>query len=136
MSTNSYDTMFDRLIAESENAAQAQQSVAPEGVEVEGKSYDDRITVTMKAGRVASIDLQPQATRLDNKTLGEEITKAVNAAIDANLDAVLHGTEEGAVDYASLTKRLQDIQGESIRQLDRYTNAMSDMLRHVKDLHQ
>lgn len=131
--SSSFGEMFDNLI---EQAKQSQSSFAdfdPEDAEeVEGKAHDDRITVKMKAGKVTEIDLQPMVMRLDNKTLGEEIAKAVNAAIDANVAAMMNSAQ--GLDYQTLTKDLREIQGESLRQLDQYTEAMLSMLRGVKDL--
>ncbi|MGJ6979003.1 hypothetical protein ACSDQ9_00520 [Aestuariimicrobium soli] len=103
--------------------------------EVVGTNEDETIKVSIKAGTVTRVELHPKAHRLDNVTLGEQLTEAINAAIQANLEAVMQGNADlGTPDYASLNQQLNDIQTESLRSMQRYTDGMLDMLRKAKEL--
>lgn len=103
--------------------------------EVVGRAHDGRINVFMQAGRVTRVEIQPPARKLDPDELGEQLTLAINAAIDANL-AVMVAHQGDQPDFESLSKQLQSIQAESVRQLGKYTEGMHEMLRNARDLGQ
>lgn len=136
MSSANFDSMFSDLIAQAQRAV---DGLGPTGEQLEdapevtGTAYDDRITVTMKAGRAIAVEVQPPARRLDPEELGEQLVIAINAAIDANLAAMMQ-TQGPQPDFESLSKDLRAVQAESIRQLDKYTSGMYEMLNNAKEL--
>lgn len=134
--TESFDKMFADLISQAQSAVDglgpsAEQLEAAE--KVSGHAFDNRITVSMKAGRVTRVEIQPPARRLEAEELGEQLVIAMNKALDANLAAVLEQQGEQP-DFEALTEQLQSVQAESVRQLDKYTQGMYEMLRNAKEL--
>lgn len=136
MSQAGFDAMFADLIAQTQRAVDGlgpsaeQLEQAPE---VKGTAYDERISVTMRAGRATHVEIQPPARRLDPEDLGDHLVTAINAAIDANLAAMTTSTDT-PTDFSALSEQLQAVQAESVRQLDKYTQGMHEMLRQAKEM--
>ena len=130
-----FDAMFNDLLRQTRSAADGlgpSAEALDEAPEVIGHAYDDRINVTMKAGRVTAVEIQPPARKLDAVQLGEELVTAINNAIDANLAAIMADQEQP--DFTALSEQLHQVQAESVRQLNKYTEGMYDMLRQAKEM--
>lgn len=136
--TQSFSSMFDSLFASLDQAQNLRPgaSAFADAPEVVGTAYDERITVRMKAGRVLGVEIQPPARRLDADELSEHLTEAINAAIDANLEAMTSSADAQAPDLRALNDQLHQVQRESITQLEKYTSGMEEMLRNAKTLGQ
>lgn len=131
-----FDKMFTDLIGQTQRAVDGLGPSAEDleaAAEVVGAAYDDRIRVTMKAGKVTGVDLQPPVRRLELHELSEHLVEAINAAIDANLAALL-AQQGDQPDFENLSQQLQSIQAESIRQLNKYTDGMHEVLKNAKEL--
>ncbi|WP_227023190.1 YbaB/EbfC family nucleoid-associated protein [Actinomadura rubrobrunea] len=103
---------------------------ALEGV---GEAADGRIKVTAVAGgRLKSVELNPRVMRMSSQELGERLVEAVNAALeDLRAKAATAGAAEGAVDPAALGKQIEEIQNQSLRQMELITQALNDTLAKI-----
>ncbi|MGA4506585.1 hypothetical protein ACQB6R_13635 [Propionibacteriaceae bacterium G1746] len=134
--SENFDKLFSDLIAETQRAVDGLVPTADQlgqTEEVVGHAHDDRISVYMKAGKVTRVELQPPVRKLDLPELGEHLVTAINAALEANI-AALTAQQGDQPDFAQLSQRLQSIQAESVRQLNKYTEGMHEMLRSARDL--
>ena len=134
--TDSFDAMFSDLIAQTQRAADGLGPDAEqldEMDEVVGHAADERVAVYMKAGKVTRVELQPPVRKLELHELGDELVVAINAAIEANLASVM-SLQQDQPDFESLTGQLHSIQTESIRQLEKYTQGMYEMLKNAKEM--
>lgn len=136
--TQPFSSMFDSLFASLDQAQNLRPDPAAleNAPEVVGTAFDERISVRMKAGRVLGVEIQPPARRLDAEELSDHLTEAINKAIDANLEAMTSGADAEVPDLQALNAQLQDVQRESISQLEKYTSGMEEMLRNAKNLGQ
>ncbi|MDO5287209.1 MAG: YbaB/EbfC family nucleoid-associated protein [Actinomycetia bacterium] len=101
-------------------------------VTAEGTAADERLRVTVTNGRVQEVSLQPQLLRLSNAELGDHIAEAVNNALEAYQTALMAQLSQLSPDLGAVREQVRQIQEESIRSLDAYTDSMLQMLRQVK----
>jgi hypothetical protein len=102
-----------------------------EPVEGSGQGLDGLIQVTARAGRVAQIRLDPRAMRLPSQTLAEEFQNAANAAL-ADLESKAVAQDAITFDPQALSARLAEVQDMSVRQMERYTTSISDVLARLE----
>ncbi len=101
-------------------------------VTAEGTAADERLRVTVTNGRVQEVSLQPQLLRLSNAELGDHIAEAVNNALEAYQTALMAQLSQLSPDLGAVRDQVRQIQEDSIRSLDAYTDSMLQMLRQVK----
>src|SRR5262245_14847799 len=116
------DMGLDRLLADTRQALESIRggaAVPDEPLEGTGTAHDDQVRATVRTpGRVTALDLNPRVMRLPSEELAEHIVTAVNAALDdLRAKAVDAATP---VDLGTLGTQLADLQGESIRQMERF----------------
>ncbi|SCE84202.1 YbaB/EbfC family nucleoid-associated protein [Micromonospora mirobrigensis] len=92
----------------------------------EGTTADGLITVVAgPGGRIESVTVAPQALREGSDHLGEQLTLAVNAALDDLRERTLAGAPD-VPDPAVLLERLQEVQQQSVRQMRSFLGALTD----------
>jgi DNA-binding protein YbaB len=96
-----------------------------------GQALDGLIQVTARAGRVTEIQLDPRAMRLPSQTLAEELLAATNAAL-ADLESKAAAQDAITFDPQALSARLAEVQDMSVRQMERYTTSISDVLARLE----
>jgi DNA-binding protein YbaB len=104
-------------------------STQPDGEPVLGtaEAADGLVKVIAETGKLSKIELNPRAMRLPSEDLAEAIVEAANAAL-ADL-AAKAGSETGLVaDPAALDARLSELQDQSVRQMSRYMQGISEVL--------
>jgi hypothetical protein len=90
---------------------------------------DGKIRVTVDGdGIVSAVDLDPRAMRFDSQTLAEHLLKAMQ---DAQL-TILRQTAAGAEDNGGMSKRLDDLHDDFLRQMSAHENAMTDVIRRME----
>ncbi len=129
-----FDDVFDRLVTEVGRAEALQtQPVQPAvPVEVEVSGHEDRIRIRLVAGQVAELTLHPAAMRLSNAELADHLRETFNEALAAYQSAVVQAVTEDDTDLGALQHRLRDIQRETARSMQRYSDQMLAMLRAAK----
>lgn len=132
MSTD-FSALLDNLVAQASHTSEAQQEFEPiEPVIGEGTAFNERVRVRIENGKVTEFDLRPEAMRLTNADLGGHLVTAVNAALVAYQQAMVEAVTDEQTDFGQLQSQLRDMQAESLRVIDRYTDAMGEMLRKAK----
>ncbi|GAA4099656.1 MULTISPECIES: YbaB/EbfC family nucleoid-associated protein [Actinomadura] len=108
-------------------SAKAADGDTLEGV---GEAADGRIKVTAEAGgRVKSVDLDQKAMRMSPQELGEQLVVAVNAALeDLRAKAATAGAAQREADPG---EQAEDIQNQSLRQMELITQAINDTLAKI-----
>lgn len=96
-----------------------------------GQALDGLIQVTAQAGRVTEIQLDPRAMRLPSQTLAEELLAATNAAL-ADLESKAAAQDAITFDPQALSAQLAEVQDMSVRQMERYTTSISDVLARLE----
>ena len=133
MSTD-ISALFDKLVEQANHTAdkddQTFEPAAP--VVAEGTAFKERIRVRIENGKVTEFDLRPEAMRLTNADLGDHLVTAVNAALAAYQQAMTEAITDEQTDFGQLQSQLRDMQSESLRVIDKYTDAMGEMLRKAK----
>ncbi|GLZ14652.1 hypothetical protein Acsp04_48870 [Actinomadura sp. NBRC 104425] len=107
--------------------AEAADGDALEGV---GEAADGAVKVVAEAaGRIKSVALDDKAMRLSAQKLGEQLVTAVNAALeDLRVKAA---TAAAARREAEPGERSEDIQNQSLRQMELITQAINDTLAKI-----
>ncbi|MCW3841689.1 YbaB/EbfC family DNA-binding protein [Micromonospora yasonensis] len=91
----------------------------------EANAADGLITVVAApGGRIESITLAPQALRQGSGHLAEQLTIAVNAALD-DLRARTIADAPDVPDPAVLLERLEDVQQQSVRQMQAFLSTLT-----------
>ncbi|MFC4069393.1 YbaB/EbfC family nucleoid-associated protein [Actinoplanes subglobosus] len=99
-----------------------------EPVTVTTEAADGLVRVVAGEGRIESIDLDPRAMRLDSRTLSEELTAAVNAALDELRASA--GSAQG-VDLAALDGQLRQVQDEGVRRMAEISSAVQAVMARI-----
>lgn len=136
--TAEFNDLFERLTAQTQRAAEGglpAPDLAANPVEVAASDENGLVTVRMLNGKVAGVDIEPQALR-GGHVLGDLVKEAVNAALDAHLEAVMAQLTDEQSDFAQLTKELQSIQTESLKAMNNFTDGMQDALKQAVRLSQ
>ncbi|MFG2006600.1 YbaB/EbfC family nucleoid-associated protein [Spirillospora sp. NPDC048911] len=102
-------------------------------VEGVGLAADGRVKATVSlGGRLKSVEMDPRAMRLASAALGEEIVVAVNAALDdLRTKAAAAAATGDTVDTAALGKQVEEIQNQSLRQMELITQALNDTISKI-----
>ncbi|WP_240193250.1 YbaB/EbfC family nucleoid-associated protein [Glycomyces sp. YM15] len=105
-----------------QDGQRAQQEAGNQTVEVEVAEGMIRVAATL-AGKVSVELVDPRSARLGVEVLSEEITKGVNAALDAARE---QAGLPGAIDLAALNEKVEEIQQQSMRQLSSFMSTLVD----------
>ncbi|KAB2348067.1 YbaB/EbfC family nucleoid-associated protein [Actinomadura rudentiformis] len=103
-----------------------------ESMEGVGLAADGRVRATVMAGgRLKSVEMDPRAMRLASAELGEQIVVAVNAALDDLRTKAAAAPADELVDTAALGKQVEEIQNQSLRQMELITQALNDTISKI-----
>lgn len=87
-----------------------------------GASADELVQVTVRSGRVDSVDISPRAMRMPSADLGVAIAEATNAAL-ADLEAKFSPVDLPQIDIVALQAQLTEASEQSLRQMRSYIEA-------------
>ncbi|WP_018653690.1 YbaB/EbfC family nucleoid-associated protein [Actinomadura flavalba] len=129
---------LDRMLTDARRTLEAMRSgrQAPGAdapvVEGVGEAADGRVRVTaVTGGRLTSVDLDPRALRMASHELGEALVQAANAALDELRGKAAGAAADEAVDTEALGKRVEEIQNESLRQMQMISQALTDTVNKI-----
>ncbi|MEV7331678.1 YbaB/EbfC family nucleoid-associated protein [Micromonospora sp. NPDC093244] len=132
-------TEFDRLFQQTRQALASMRSTGqvPDGLDVEpargtGSAAGGQVEVVAVGQRVESVTVDPRALRMGAEMLGEQITLAVNAALDDLRLAAGEAADAPAVDPVALGQQLDELQNESVRSMAAMTDALTDAVRRIQ----
>lgn len=132
-------TEFDRLFQQTRQALASMRSTgqAPDGLDVQpargtGSAAGGQVEVVAVGQRVESVTVDPRALRMGTEMLGEQITLAVNAALDDLRLAAGEAADAPAVDPVALGQQLDELQNESVRSMAAMTDALTDAVRRIQ----
>ncbi|MGV9215677.1 YbaB/EbfC family nucleoid-associated protein [Micromonospora sp. RB23] len=132
-------TEFDRLFQQTRQALASMRSTGavPDGLDVEpargtGSAAGGQVEVVAVGQRVESVTVDPRALRMGAEMLGEQITLAVNAALDDLRLAAGDAADAPAVDPVALGQQLDELQNESVRSMAAMTDALTDAVRRIQ----
>ncbi len=133
-------TEFDRLFQQTRRALASMRSTGPApddelGVEPArgtGSAAGGQVEVVAVGQRVESVTVDPRALRMGAEMLGEQITLAVNAALDDLRLQAGTAAEAPDVDPAALGQQLDELQNESVRSMAAMTDALTDAVRRIQ----
>jgi DNA-binding protein YbaB len=99
-----------------------------------GVSADGLIQVTAEGSRLSAVVVDPRAMRLPAAEFGAELLAAVNAALAAASASSAESAAEAAAlpDPAALSRQLEELQNQSLRQMARYTQSISEVMAALK----
>ncbi len=127
---------FERSLTEARQAlrsvrtANANAGAGAEPVQGLGEAKDGLIKVVFEQGRLAKVEVDAKARRLDSDELAAAFKEAANAAL-ADLESKAATPPPGdaglLTDPAALDARLSELQDQSLRQMTRYTQAIAEM---------
>ncbi|WP_139585507.1 YbaB/EbfC family nucleoid-associated protein [Micromonospora orduensis] len=132
-------TEFDRLFQQTRQALASMRSTGqvPDGLDVQpargtGSAAGGQVEVVAVGQRVESVTVDPRALRMGAEMLGEQITLAVNAALDDLRLAAGEAADAPAVDPVALGQQLDELQNESVRSMAAMTDALTDAVRRIQ----
>ncbi|MEU7842414.1 YbaB/EbfC family nucleoid-associated protein [Micromonospora sp. NPDC049114] len=132
-------TEFDRLFQKTRQALASMRSTgqAPDGLDAEpargtGSAAGGQVEVVAVGQHVQSVTVDPRALRMGAEMLGEQITMAVNAALDDLRLAAGEAADAPAVDPVALGQQLDELQNESVRSMAAMTDALTDAVRRIQ----
>lgn len=98
----------------------------------EGSAADGQVqAVAVTGGRLESVRVDPRAMRMGSEALSEQVVLAVNAALDDLRGKVSEQPMPGAVDPAALAAQMRELQDESVRQMEKFGQAIGDALGRI-----
>ncbi len=97
-------------------------------VEAEGASVDGLVRVTVSAGQVGAVRIDPRSMRKSSVELADDLRVAMNAALAAHADALMRAMQGAQADPASLRTQLDDVAGEATKTLTDYLELMTRMM--------
>ncbi|GAA5023961.1 hypothetical protein GCM10023317_69330 [Actinopolymorpha pittospori] len=109
----------------------------PEPPAATGHALDGRVQVTVTAGRVSDVTLDPRALRAPSEDLAAAIREAVNAAIEAHNAQAVAGVPD-VPPLPDLTRMLDEVSDASRRAMEEAGEGMRDALaavQRVSELH-
>ncbi|HEV7713799.1 MAG TPA: hypothetical protein VGP16_36735 [Asanoa sp.] len=122
---------FDQALSAARQALQdAMAGAAPAGPS-SGTGADGLIEVTAEGQRLTSVVVDPRAMRLPAEAFGAELLSAVNAAL-ASADPPSAPEAAALPDPAALSRQLEELQNQSLRQMARYTQSISEVMAALK----
>jgi len=119
--SSSITDMLSQAVEAAKIGAQAQEERASQTVEVEAAEGQIRVTANLM-GKVKVDIIDPRAVRLGAAVLGEEITIAVNAALDKAREE--SGTP-GEIDLAGLSEKMEELQKQSAQKLRGFMDGLA-----------
>lgn len=114
-----------------------QAAERPEMPAATGHALDGRVQVTVTAGRVSDVTLDPRALRAPSEDLAAAIREAVNAAIDAHNAQAVAGLPD-VPSLPDLNRMLDEVSDASRRAMEEAGQGMRDALaavQRVSELH-
>src|SRR5215470_12337496 len=132
---------FDRLLEDTRRSLAQLRAPAP-GTDAgpaapatgTGAAADGQIEATVQSGgRLESLRMDPRALRMGSQALSEQIVLAVNAALD-DLHAKAPDPTPQAVDVdtAALADRIEELQGQAVRQMSMFAQGITDALARIE----
>ena len=126
MSTEPDATGITDALAKALQVAQdgqrAQEDAEGQTVDVEVADGMIRVSATL-TGKVMVNLIDPRSARLGTEVLSEEITRGVNAALDAARE---QAGMPGAIDLAALSEKVEEIQQQSVQRLSSFMSSLAD----------
>ncbi|MFJ8579577.1 YbaB/EbfC family nucleoid-associated protein [Micromonospora sp. NPDC093277] len=128
---------LDELLTQTQQALSSMRSRAvehPDGdparlLRAEGSAADGRVrAVAVQGGRLESVTVDPQLAEAGVEAVCGHVVEAVNAAL-ADLDAQVSASARADVD--ALAARLGGLQGQSVRQMELFSQAMEDVVARL-----
>lgn len=109
----------------SADGTSTEQTTALQG---EGAAAKGRVRATVVAGgRLSSLTVDPRLMRSGSEEMCSEIVKAVNAAVD-DLRAKAVEQAGASPDAEEVSSTLLTLQQESVRQMEKFTQAINDVV--------
>lgn len=103
-----------------------------EQIEGIGEAAEGRIKVTaVTGGRITDVHIDPRAMRLGSEALGEQLAIAVNAALDDLRAKAAGAAADQVVDVTALSKRVEQLQNDSLRQMALLSQAITENLARI-----
>jgi DNA-binding protein YbaB len=127
---------LDRLLQDTRRvlselgARRPDQDVLPDlrGV---GTAADDQVRASVAVGgRLETLTVNPRLMRMGSEALCEQIVAAVNAAVDDLATKVVESAPE-VPDQADLGQQLEEIQTESVRRMETFTQGVADAVAQI-----
>ncbi|WP_020575639.1 YbaB/EbfC family nucleoid-associated protein [Actinopolymorpha alba] len=133
VSANDFDRLFNDalstlrpLVAQSQSESDG-DSEPPEPIRGVGEALDGHVRVTARpGGQIEAVELNPRALRSDSETLAQAFADASNAALQ-DLQQKLSAALPAMPDQAELFERLKEFQNQSMVQMQRYLQAITDV---------
>ncbi|MEQ4205371.1 YbaB/EbfC family nucleoid-associated protein [Actinopolymorpha sp. B9G3] len=107
---------------------------SPTGI---GEALDGKVRITVSAGHVSEVVLEPRALRTPSEELAAAIRDATNAAIDAQNAEVTSGLP-GVPSLTDLTSTLDEFSAESLRAMAESSRGIRDAIatvQRISELH-
>jgi hypothetical protein len=124
---------LDRLMSETRRALAAAASSSPPATDTEGVGVaaDDQVRAVVRLpGQLTELHVDPRLMRLPSEELTEQVITAVNAALeDLRRKSVAAAMP---ADLNRLGSDLAALQTDSIRQMQRFTSAMTDAISRTR----
>jgi DNA-binding protein YbaB len=95
-----------------------------------GEAADGLVRATATGGRLHRLELDPRAMRLPSETLAEEITIAVNAALN---DLRAASADVRGTDLAALGRQVREVQDEGVRRMAMISSAIQDAMARIHE---
>jgi DNA-binding protein YbaB len=121
---------FDEALSATRQALR-EASPATEPMPGTGVAAHGLIRVTAEAGRLSEVVVDPRAMRLPPAEFAEQLREAVNSAL-AEADATAAPEAAALPDPATLARQLEELQNQSVRQMTRYTQSISEVMAALK----
>ncbi|MFG1654416.1 YbaB/EbfC family nucleoid-associated protein [Micromonospora sp. NPDC049275] len=132
-------TDFDRLFQQTRQALASMRSTGgvPDDPDVRpargtGSAAGGQVEAVAVGQRVESVTVDPRALRMGAEMLGEQITLAVNAALDDLRLQAGEAADAPAVDPVALGRQLDELQNESVRSMAAMSDALTDAVRRIQ----
>lgn len=113
---------FTKALEIAKEGQRAQEEAGSRTVEAEAADGQVRAIATL-SGKVTVRIIDPRAVRLGAEVLAEEITIAVNAALDAAREEV---GQPGAIDLDALSEKVEELQQQSTQRLSSFMTSLAD----------
>ncbi|MEU5905784.1 YbaB/EbfC family nucleoid-associated protein [Micromonospora sp. NPDC047527] len=133
-------TEFDRLFQQTRQALASMRStgqapddgVSAQPARASGSAAGGQVEVVAVGQRIESVTVDPRALRMGAEVLGEQITLAVNAALDDLRLQAGEAADAPTVDPVALGQQLDELQNESVRSMAAMTDALTDAVRRIQ----
>jgi hypothetical protein len=102
-----------------------------------GEALDGKVRITVSAGHVSEVVIDPRVRRRPSEELAAAIRDATNAAIDAQ-NAQVSAELPGVPPLAELAATLDDISAESLRAMEESSRGIRDAIatvQRISELH-